>query len=177
MLERQGKKDSYIFGFEEYYGYLSGSYVREKDAVNGAYLICEMFAYYKTRGISLLDKLNELFNKYGYCLNTLHSYEFDGSAGFAKMQEIMKKFHQEIGQGYKFAGKKIHTVLDYSKGLDGLPKSDVLKYLLEGNCSVVVRPSGTEPKMKTYISVSADTKQEAEKIEKMIVEELSSFFE
>lgn len=177
ILERQGKKDSYIFGFEESYGYLSGSYVRDKDAVNGAYLICEMFAYYKTRGISLLDKLNELFNKYGYCLNTLHSYEFDGSAGFAKMQEIMKKFHQEIGQGYKFAGKKIHTVLDYSKGLDGLPKSDVLKYLLEGNCSVVVRPSGTEPKMKTYISVSADTKQEAEKIEKMIVEELSSFFE
>lgn len=179
LLEKQGKQDSYIFGFEESYGYLTGSYVRDKDAVNGAFLICEMFAYYKTRGISLLDKLNELFEQYGYCLNTLHSYEFDGSAGFAKMQEIMKTFHNEVGEGLKisaFAGKKIHTVLDYSKGLDGLPKSDVLKYLLEGNCSVVVRPSGTEPKLKTYISVSAKTKEEAEQIEKKITDELDKFF-
>ena len=179
LLEKQGKEDSYIFGFEESYGYLSGSYVRDKDAVNGAYLICEMFSYYATHGISLLDKLNELFEKYGYCLNTLHSYEFDGSAGFAKMQEIMKIFHSEVGEGLKiesFAGKKIHTVLDYSKGLDGLPKSDVLKYLLDGNCSVVVRPSGTEPKLKTYISVSAKTRDEAVEIEKKITEELKQFF-
>lgn len=179
LLEKQGKQDSYIFGFEESYGYLTGSYVRDKDAVNGAFLICEMFAYYKTRGISLLDKLNELFEQYGYCMNTLHSYEFDGSAGFAKMQEIMKTFHNEVGEGLKistFAGKKIHTVLDYSKGLDGLPKSDVLKYLLEGNCSVVVRPSGTEPKLKTYISVSAKTKEEAEQTEKKITKELDKFF-
>ena len=179
LLEKQGKADSYIFGFEESYGYLSGSYVRDKDAVNGAYLICEMFSYYATQGISLLDKLQELFNKYGYCLNTLHSYEFDGSAGFAKMQEIMKTFHNEVGDGLKiqsFAGKKIHTVLDYSKGLDGLPKSDVLKYLMDGNCSVVVRPSGTEPKLKTYISVSAKTKEEAVEIEKKITEELDQFF-
>lgn len=179
LLEKQGKADSYIFGFEESYGYLSGSYVRDKDAVNGAYLICEMFSYYATQGISLLDKLQELFNKYGYCLNTLHSYEFDGSAGFAKMQEIMKTFHNEVGDGLKiqsFADKKIHTVLDYSKGLDGLPKSDVLKYLMDGNCSVVVRPSGTEPKLKTYISVSAKTKEEAVEIEKKIKEELDQFF-
>ena len=179
LLEKQGKADSYIFGFEESYGYLSGSYVRDKDAVNGAYLICEMFSYYATQGISLLDKLQELFNKYGYCLNTLHSYEFDGSAGFAKMQEIMKTFHNEVGDGLKiqsFAGKKIHTVLDYSKGLDGLPKSDVLKYLMDRNCSVVVRPSGTEPKLKTYISVSAKTKEEAVEIEKKIKEELDQFF-
>lgn len=179
LLEKQGKADSYIFGFEESYGYLSGSYVRDKDAVNGAYLICEMFSYYATQGISLLDKLQELFNKYGYCLNTLHSYEFDGSTGFAKMQEIMKTFHNEVGDGLKiqsFAGKKIHTVLDYSKGLDGLPKSDVLKYLMDGNCSVVVRPSGTEPKLKTYISVSAKTKEEAVEIEKKIKEELDQFF-
>ena len=88
FLEKQGKEDSYIFGFEESYGYLSGSYVRDKDAVNGAFLICEMFSYYATKGISLLDKLNELFDKYGYCLNTLHSYQFEGSAGFEKMQKI-----------------------------------------------------------------------------------------
>lgn len=179
FLEKQGKEDSYIFGFEESYGYLSGSYVRDKDAVNGAFLICEMFSYYATKGISLLDKLNELFDKYGYCLNTLHSYEFDGSAGFEKMQKIMETFHEEVGEGKKiesFAGKKINTVLDYSKGLDGLPKSDVLKYLLDGNCSVVVRPSGTEPKLKTYISVSAKSKDEAEVVEKKICEELSAFF-
>ena len=168
-LKSRVRKNSYIFGFEESYGYLSGSYVRDKDAVNGAFLICEMFSYYATQGISLLDKLNELFDKYGYCLNTLHSYEFDGSAGFEKMQQIMETFHEEVGEGKKiesFAGKKINTVLDYSKGLDGLPKSDVLKYLLDGNCSVVVRPSGTEPKLKTYISVSAKNREDAEVIEK-----------
>ena len=168
LLEKQGKADSYIFGFEESYGYLSGSYVRDKDGVNGATLICEMFSYYATQGVSLLDKLNELYQTYGYCLNTLHSYEFDGSAGFAKMQRIMKTFREEVGPGKQvdaFAGKKIEKVLDYSQGLDGLPKSDVLKYLLEGHCSVVVRPSGTEPKLKVYISVSAEDKRAAEKFE------------
>ena len=152
LLEAAGKVDSYVFGFEESYGYLSGSYVRDKDAVNGSYLICEMFAYYKTRGISLLDKLNELYDEYGYCLNTLHSYEFEGAAGFAKMQKIMTSFHKGMES---IGAKQVVQVLDYSLGLDGLPKSDVLKYLLEDNCSVVVRPSGTEPKLKTYISVSA----------------------
>lgn len=178
-LEKSGKKGSYIFGFEESYGYLSGEYVRDKDAVNGACLICEMFSYYAAKGISLLDKLQELFDKYGYCLNKLHSYEFEGSAGFSRMQDIMNTFHNEVGPGLRiqeFAGKKIKAVLDYSKGLDGLPKSDVLKYLLEGNCSVVVRPSGTEPKLKTYISVSAKTKEDAEIIEAQIVRELSAFF-
>lgn len=180
LLEKQGKADSYIFGFEESYGYLSGAYVRDKDAVDGAYLICEMFSYYAAKGISLLDKLNELFERYGYCLNTLHSYEFEGSAGFARMQAIMKTFHEDVGRGKQiegFAGKRIHTVLDYSKGLDGLPKSDVLKYLMDGNCSVVVRPSGTEPKLKTYISVSASSREEAMRIEEKITEELSGFFQ
>lgn len=175
-LEKEGRADRYVFGFEESYGYLTGEYVRDKDAVDGAYMICEMFSYYKTQGMSLLDKLNELYAKYGYCLNTLHSFEFDGSAGMAKMAEIMEKFHNEVGEGYLFAGKKIVSVEDYSKGLNGLPKSDVLKYLMEDNCSVVVRPSGTEPKLKTYISVSAGTKEKAEEIEKKIIEELGEFF-
>ena len=175
-LEKEGRTDRYVFGFEESYGYLTGEYVRDKDAVDGAYMICEMFSYYKTQGISLLDKLNELYAKYGYCLNTLHSFEFDGSAGMAKMAEIMEKFHNEVGEGYLFAGKKIVSVEDYSKGLNGLPKSDVLKYLMEDNCSVVVRPSGTEPKLKTYISVSAGTKAKAEEIERKIIEELGEFF-
>ena len=175
LLEKQGKADSYIFGFEESYGYLSGRYVRDKDGVNGATLICEMFSYYATQGVSLLDKLNELYQIYGYCLNTLHGYEFDGSAGFAKMQRIMKTFREEVGPGKRvdtFAGKKIEKVLDYSQGLDGLPKSDVLKYLLEGNCSVVVRPSGTEPKLKVYISVSAEDKEQAETMECTIVDQM-----
>lgn len=179
LLEKQGKADSYIFGFEESYGYLSGGYVRDKDGVNGAYLICEMFGYYATQGISLLDKLNELYQNYGYALNTLHSYEFDGSAGFAKMQKIMEKFHQEVGAGkaiHAFGGKEIQTVLDYSKGLDGLPKSDVLKYLLADHCSVVVRPSGTEPKLKTYISVSAPDHASAAALEEKITGELGGFF-
>lgn len=161
-LEQQGKADSYIFGFEESYGYLTGSYVRDKDAVDGAYMICEMFSYYATKGISLLDKLEELYQTYGYCMNTLHSYEFDGSAGFAKMQDIMQKLRGGI---QKFGGKKVVKLLDYNLGLDGLPKSDVLKFLLDDNCSIVVRPSGTEPKLKMYISVSADNKEAAEKIE------------
>lgn len=157
-LEAAGKADSYIFGFEESYGYLSGPYVRDKDAVDGAFLICEMFAYYKTRGVSLLEKLNELYAQYGYCLNTLHSYEFEGAAGFARMQEIMRALR---GGVEVLGGRKVEQCIDYAPGIDGLPASDVLKYRLEGGASVVVRPSGTEPKLKLYVSVSAPTKAEA----------------
>lgn len=174
VLESAGKENSYIFGFEESYGYLSGGYVRDKDAVDGSFLICEMFAYYKTRGISLLDKLNELYKEYGYCLNTLHSYTFEGAAGFDKMQGIMAKFRSGVKC---FGDKNAETVLDYSTGLDGLPKSDVLKYLLEGNCSVVVRPSGTEPKLKAYISVSAEDQESAAESEKMLTAVLEKYFE
>lgn len=174
LLEKSGKADSYIFGFEESYGYLTGSYVRDKDGVNGAYMICEMFSFYKTKGISLLDKLNEIYAEYGYCLNTLHSFEFDGAAGFMKMQEIMKEFHKGLDE---ISGKKVVETLDYSKGLNGLPKSDVLKFMLDGNCSVVVRPSGTEPKLKTYISVSAENKEAAEKLEGKIQSFLKAYFE
>lgn len=173
FLEKQGKADSYIFGFEESYGYLTGSYVRDKDGVNGATMICEMFAYYATQGIGLLEKLDELYARYGYCMNTLHSFEFDGAAGFTKMQEIMRVFHK----GLEFIGpKKVMETLDYSTGLDGLPKSDVLKYLLEDNCSVVVRPSGTEPKLKVYISVSAKDREKATEIEEQIRESLEKYF-
>ena len=171
LLEAQGREDSYIFGFEESYGYLTGSYVRDKDAVDGAYMICELFAYYKNQGISLLTKLNELYAKYGYCLNTLHSFEFEGSTGFKKMQDIMSNFRK----GLTTVGPKIViSLLDYSKGLDNLPKSDVLKYQLEDNCSLVIRPSGTEPKLKIYISVCAPNKQEATIIENEIMNSLNN---
>ena len=173
LLEAQGKKEDYIFGFEESYGYLSGSYVRDKDGVNGAYLICEMFSYYATKGISLLDKLDELYHTYGYCLNTLHSYAFEGSTGFNKMQAIMAKFREGIST---IADKTVEKYLDYSEGLDGLPKSDVIKFLLSDNCSVVVRPSGTEPKLKLYISVSAENQEQAVEVEKKLVSELEKMF-
>ena len=173
FLEEKGKADSYIFGFEESYGYLSGSYVRDKDAVDGAFLICEMFAYYKSKGIGLLEKLQELYRTYGYCLNTLHSYEFEGASGFEKMQQIMAGFRTGVSA---FGPKKVVQCLDYAQGLDGLPKSDVLKFLLEDHCSVVVRPSGTEPKLKTYISVSADSQEDASAMEKEIAGSLEMYF-
>ncbi len=173
LLEKQGKENSYIFGFEESYGYLSGGYVRDKDAVDASFLICEMFAYYKTRGISLLDQLGELYHQYGYCLNTLHSYEFEGAAGFDKMQRIMAGFRNGVAC---IGDKKVEQTLDYIAGLDDLPKSDVLKYLLEGNCSVVVRPSGTEPKLKAYISVSAADKEAAAESEKILTAALEKYF-
>ncbi len=172
-LEQAGKAESFIFGFEESYGYLTGSYVRDKDGVDGAYIICEMFSYYATRGVSLLEKLNELHQIYGYCMNTLHSYAFEGSSGFAKMQAIMQAFR---GEAKTFGGKRVVKLLDYAEGLDGLPKSDVLKFLLEGNCSLVVRPSGTEPKLKIYVSVNAEDQNEAEKVETGIVKSAESYF-
>ena len=174
VLEQQGGAERYVFGFEESYGYLTGSYIRDKDGVGGAYMICEMFSYYATRGVSLLEKLDELHRKYGYCMNTQHCYEFDGSSGSAKMQAIMGALRGDVGE---FGGKQVMKVLDYAAGLDGLPRSNVLKYLLQDNCSIVVRPSGTEPKLKTYISVSAKSRASAEQIEKEIVASAEKWLE
>ena len=173
LLEAQGQKERYVFGFEESYGYLTGTYVRDKDGVGGAYMICEMFSYYAARGIRLTDKLLELYREYGYCRNTLHSFQFEGSAGFAKMQRIMARFRQGIPS---FGGLRVEKLLDYSLGLDGLPKSDVLKFLLEGGCSLVVRPSGTEPKLKLYLSVTAEDAQAAAAIETNILAEAGQYF-
>lgn len=173
LLEAQGQKERYVFGFEESYGYLTGTYVRDKDGVGGAYMICEMFSYYAARGIRLTDKLRQLYREYGYCRNTLHSFQFEGSAGFAKMQRIMARFRQGIPS---FGGLRVEKLLDYSLGLDGLPKSDVLKFLLEGGCSLVVRPSGTEPKLKLYLSVTAEDAQAAAAIETNILAEAGQYF-
>ncbi len=170
-LEAQGRENDYICGFEESYGYLTGSYVRDKDAVDAAFMICEMFAYYKTRNISLLDKLKELYCKYGFCHNTLHSYEFDGSVGMTRMQDIMGLFHNGLDM---IGTQRVVQIEDYTQGLNGLPKSDVLKFITESG-SVVVRPSGTEPKLKLYVSVTADNKEAAELIEKSIVNDLEKY--
>jgi len=158
----------YICGFEESYGYLTGSYVRDKDGVNAAFLIAEMFAFYKTRGVSLTEKLDELYDTYGFCLNTLHAHTFPGSAGMQRMAAIMADFRRGVES---VGGEQVLRTEDYSVGLNGLPKSDVLKFYLQ-NGSVVVRPSGTEPKLKTYISVTAENRAQAAALEKAIAADL-----
>ena len=173
LLEKQGKESNYIFGFEESYGCLTGTYVRDKDAVDGAFRICERFAYYKSKGISLLDKLDELYKTYGYTNNSLHNYEFDGSSGFEKRQKIRKKFRSGIKE---FGGKKVIKSFDYLPGLDGLPKADVLKFVLEDESSIIVRPSGTEPKLKAYISVTKESRQKAKEEDQIIADNLAGFF-
>ena len=166
VLEAEERQNDYICGFEESYGYLTGPYVRDKDAVNAALMICEMFAWYKTRGINLQEKLDAIFKLFGYCKNTLHSYSFAGSAGMRKMAEVMQSFRNSTTE---IAGRAVISLLDYSLGLDGLPKSDVLKFLME-DASVVIRPSGTEPKLKVYISVTAENEKKADETEAEIAE-------
>ena len=170
-LEEQGRKNDYICGFEESYGYLTGDYVRDKDGVNASFMICEMYAYYRSKGISLLEKLDELYRTYGYCMNTLHSYEFDGPAGMKKMQQIMADCRAGVTE---MGGKKVEKCLDYLTGIDGLPKSDVLKFILEDGSSVVIRPSGTEPKLKVYVSVVGEGKDRADENEKKIIDSILS---
>jgi len=160
ILEEKGEEDRYVLGFEESYGYLSGGYVRDKDAVVASMLICEMAAYYKTKGLTLVDKLNELFEKYGYYINRQRSFAFEGQSGMAKMGEIMGKLRTDAPT--TFAGSKVAFVEDYlaSKRIDmvtgkeseiTLPKSNVVVFGLQNNCKVIFRPSGTEPKIKVYI--------------------------
>lgn len=165
-LEKEGQGDSYILGFEESCGYLSGTYVRDKDGVNAALLICEMFAYYSAQGINLLDKLCELYNEYGYFTNTLYSYEFSGSGGLRHMQNLMDHFRKQIGQ---IGNEVVEEIVDYLVGVGDLPKSNVLKFVFANDSWVIIRPSGTEPKLKIYVSVCADTQEMAEYREKEII--------
>ncbi|MDD7607919.1 MAG: phospho-sugar mutase [Candidatus Enterosoma sp.] len=173
LLEKRKKQNNYIFGFEESYGYLSGTYVRDKDAVNATELIVEMFAYYKSKGISLIDKLNELYQKFGYTLNTLYSFEFEGKEGFSKMQSIMKTLREDISS---FGDMEIKEKIDYMKKVNNLPKADVLKFVLSDDEYFIARPSGTEPKLKAYISVSAKNKEEAKMKEEKIHSLLTELF-
>ncbi len=146
LLEKKGAADSYLLGFEESYGYLTGSYVRDKDAVDGVFMIAEMFAYYRAQGVSLLDKLEEIYNKFGHYVSTLESFAFEGQAGFVKMAEIMDNYRKST----VVEGKKVVAKKDYSQGIDGLPKSNVIKFTFEDGSTMVARPSGTEPKLKIY---------------------------
>ena len=150
-LEAAGQVDRFIFGFEESYGYLAGPYVRDKDAIIGSMLICEMAAYYRSVGSSIKERLEEIYAKFGRYLNKVDSFEFPGLSGMEKMAGIMDGLRKnppaEIG------GYKVTSVTDYQDTeKTGLPKANVLIYALEGGAAVVVRPSGTEPKIKTYFT-------------------------
>jgi len=169
LLEKQGHPERYIFGFEESYGYLSGSFVRDKDAVNASLLICEMFAWYKSQGKSLVDVLDELYSTYGFYQSRLLSFTFEGSQGFNLMQNTMRDMRSNPPKD--ILGHKVTAVGDYESSQirhsDGtvetvdLPSSNVLRFFLEGGMEVVVRPSGTEPKLKIYLTAIAPTQAES----------------
>lgn len=151
LLEKKGEENRYIFGFEESYGYLSGSFVRDKDAVNGSLLICEMFAWYKAHGKSLVDVLDELYQIYGYYESKLLSFQFEGVDGFNKMQGLMAALRKE--RPVDIAGLSVERVIDYQQDDTGLPQSNVVRFFLQNGAEAVVRPSGTEPKLKVYLTV------------------------
>ena len=160
-LEADGEVDRFIFGFEESYGYLAGPYVRDKDAIIGSMLICEMAAYYRSIGSSIKERLEAIYAQYGRYLNKVDSFEFPGLSGMDKMASIMESLRtnppKEIG------GYAVTKVTDYKKPEEtGLPAANVLIYALEGGATVVVRPSGTEPKIKTYFTTLGKDLAEAE---------------
>ena len=160
-LEEAGEVDRFIFGFEESYGYLAGPYVRDKDAIIGSMLICEMAAYYRSIGSSIKQRLEEIYAQYGRYLNLVDAYEFPGLSGMDKMAGIMKGLRDNVP--VEFAGKKVTKVTDYlDTASTGLPKSNVLRYDLEDGSVLIVRPSGTEPKIKTYFTTSGATLEEAQ---------------
>ncbi len=179
LLEEDGHPERYIFGFEESYGYLSGSYVRDKDAVNAALLTAEMFAYYRGEGRSLLEVLASLYARFGYYENALDNFAFEGASGFATMGRIMDGLRSTppAMPGYKLASHtdyraQKHTFADGTSEPTGLPASNVLRFSYEGGVSVIVRPSGTEPKLKIYYSIEAESKESA----KAVLDEVRGFF-
>jgi len=188
FMETRGEESRFIFGFEESYGYLSGAYVRDKDAVNACMLICEMTAYYKRKSVTLIDRLEELYQQFGYYKNDLMDLNFEGAAGMEKMERIMASLRATPPKN--IIGKKVIEIADYklsqrrilgnTKTCDlavgyrpiNLPKSEVLEYLLEDGSSIIVRPSGTEPKLKLYLSSKGKNKEEATEIINKMKEEL-----
>lgn len=173
LLEKKGEADRYIFGFEESYGYLSGSFVRDKDAVNASLLICEMFAWYKSQGKSLVDVLEELYQEYGCYESKLLSFQFEGADGFAKMQSLMTELR--TNRPAELAGIAVECSIDYLNDDTGLPKSNVLRFFLKNGAEAVVRPSGTEPKLKVYLTVIGRNKVEAKKEIELLVESMERF--
>ena len=148
-LSDAGEVDRFIFGFEESYGYLSGDHVRDKDAVNASMLICQMAQYYKLQGKNLVEAMRDLYEKHGYYHNKTVSLSYPGADGAAKMAGIIKSLRDEAPA--EIAGSKVEAVVDYATCVNGLPAADVIEFDLEGGNKAIVRPSGTEPKIKLYI--------------------------
>lgn len=173
QLEKDGKADNFVMGFEESYGYLAGTHARDKDAVVASMLICEMAAYYKTKGKTLIDVMNELYDEFGYYCNTVQSYTFEGASGMQKMADIMDGLRVNVP--VQFAGYKVTKIDDYKTSISTavdtkeeskitLPKSNVLAYTLTDGNKVIVRPSGTEPKIKAYITAIGTSEDNAKEI-------------
>ena len=174
FLEKKGEEDRYIFGFEESYGYLAGGYVRDKDAVVASMLICEMAAYYRSKGISLIEARRKMYEEYGSYVNKLDNFAFEGESGMAKMQEIMESIRNSVPADV--AGTKTVAFADYeaqektdlatgAKTKIDLPKSNVLALYLEDGAKLIIRPSGTEPKIKIYYTTIGKTNADAEALQ------------
>ena len=174
-LEAEGHAERYIFGFEESYGYLSGGHVRDKDAVNAVMLACEAAAWYAAQGMSLLDAVNALYKEFGFYRNALKSYTFEGESGMHTMQSIMAKLRAHAPAA--IAGVKVAGVTDYEHDDTGLPKADVLEYRLENGAKLMVRPSGTEPKIKVYLSAVAGSEAEADAINAQMVTDADTWMQ
>ena len=171
MLEAAGERDRYILGFEESYGYLSGGYVRDKDAVNASMLICEMALDYKRKGMTLVDAINALYEKHGYYINSVLNFGFEGEDGMKKMASIMDHLRQNPPTVIANLTVVGHSDYQESKCVEGgavteidLPKSNVLEYRLENGAKIIVRPSGTEPKIKVYLSAKGATKAKSQEV-------------
>ncbi|HRV33794.1 MAG TPA: phospho-sugar mutase, partial [Anaerovoracaceae bacterium] len=173
QLERDGQEDRYFFGFEESYGYLSGSYVRDKDAVNGAMLICQMAAHYKARGMTLTDRLKELYDRYGYYVDDIAEFAFEGSAGMAAMAAVLGSLRRDPPEA--FAGSPVESFIDYMNHDTGLPRSEVLRYTMANGAGLIARPSGTEPKLKVYLSAKEKSKEASLAATQKMKDEISDY--
>ncbi len=182
FLEAKGQENRYIFGFEESYGYLAGSYVRDKDAVVASMLICEMAAFYRTKGISLLQARENMYNKYGVYLHSQKSFTCEGATGMERMKEIMADLRTNTPKTIgglsvtKFDDYMAGTSVDTATGAKTmltLPKSDVLTFTLTDGASVVIRPSGTEPKIKAYFTTTGETQAAAQELQTKIADDFT----
>ena len=170
LLEAAGEMDRYIFGFEESYGYLSGGHVRDKDAVNASMLCCEMTAWYRAKGMTLAQAMDALYETYGFYRNDLASFTFEGAEGMQKMAAIMDTLRANPPK--ELDGRSVTKVVDYQAGVRGLPRSNVLEFQTD-TAKVLVRPSGTEPKVKVYLSARAANMNDAAKMNQRIQSELT----
>ena len=173
ILEAEGHPERYIFGFEESYGYLSGTHVRDKDAVNASMLCCEMTAWYKTQGMTLAQAMDTMYRKHGFFRNDLACFTFEGADGMKKMASIMNALRVQPPK--MLHRESVIAVADYLKGINGLPRSNVLEFQTK-YAKVLIRPSGTEPKVKVYLSSRAATMEQAAANNQAILEEITNTY-